>query len=73
MLLAAPKYDFINEDGTHVKGNGYRSLIHILKSILEQLVSHLQRSARDRGSLLYAALDDLSTLTADTRTIQVLL
>lgn len=70
-ILAAPNYDFVNKDGTHVKGNGYRSLLHILKSILDQLVTHLQKSARERGSLLYAALEDLSTLTADTRTLQV--
>ena len=70
-LSAAPSYDFINKDGTHVKGNGYRSLLHILKCIMEQLVLHLQKSARDRGSLLYSTLDDLSTLTADTRTVQV--
>ena len=72
LVSAAPNYDLINDDGTHVKGNGYRSLLQVFMALLDQLVTHLQKSARDRGGLLYTPAKDLSILTADTRALQVM-
>uniref|UniRef100_A0A1X7TZZ6 Hormone-sensitive lipase n=1 Tax=Amphimedon queenslandica TaxID=400682 RepID=A0A1X7TZZ6_AMPQE len=70
LYCRAPKFDFVQPDGTHVKANGFRSLLCVLKELLSCLLYYLQKYARDRGGLFYNAADSLSNITAHARALQ---
>ncbi len=71
LFLGCHEYDFINSDGTRVKGNGFRSLIVVLQKLLERVLENLQKCSRERGGVFYSISDHLSSLTAVTRALQV--
>lgn len=70
-LAGCSDYDFINPDGSRVKGNGFRSLLFVLQKLLERVLESLQKCSRERGGMFYSVNDHLSTLTAVTRALQV--
>ena len=59
------------KDGTHVKGNGYRSLLQVLNSLLLQLHQILQKCAKERSSMFFLPGDLISNLTAYSRALEV--
>ena len=71
LFLGAPKFDFVQPDGTPVKANGFRSLLCVLKELLSCLLFYLQKYARERGGLFYNTADSLSNITAHARALQV--
>ena len=71
VYIEAPLFDFIQDDGTPIKANGYRSLLYVLKELLSHLLSHLQKHAKERGNVFYSSADALSNITAYTRAMQV--
>ena len=64
-------FDFILADGTRVKANGYRSLLHTLNCLLLQLHQVLQKCSKERASRFYLPGDDLSSITALCRALEV--
>ena len=65
------RFDFVLKDGTHVKGNGYRSLLHSLSSLLLQLHQALLKCTKDRSSMFFLPVDHISNLTAFCRALEV--
>ena len=65
------RFDFVLKDGTHVKGNGYRSLLQTLSSLLLQLHQLLLKFTKDRSSVFFLPGDNISTLTAYCRALEV--
>ena len=62
ILQEAPKYDFVYPDGKRVKGNGFRSLLHVFLSCTKPMLKYLQACSRDRGGLLTTAGDHYKSL-----------
>lgn len=71
LYLALSRFDFILADGTHVKGNGYRSLLHALNSLLLQLHQILLKCTKERSSMFFLPGDHISNLTAYCRALEV--
>ena len=62
VLQEAPKYDFVYPDGKRVKGNGFRSLLHVFMCCAKPMLKHLQACSKDRGGILTTAGDHYKTL-----------
>lgn len=71
LSLPFARFDFVLKDGTHIKGNGYRSLLQSLSSLLLQLHQILLKLAKDRSSFFFIPVDHISNLTAYCRALQV--
>lgn len=69
--LPLSRFDFVLADGTHVKGNGYRSLLHALNSLLLQLHQILLKCTKERSSMFFLPGDHISNLTAYCRALEV--
>ena len=66
--LLLHSFDFIHDDGKRVEANGFRSLLYILNCCMLKLRKYL---ARNRTGVFYIPGDDLSSITAYTRALEV--
>lgn len=66
-------FDFINTDGSRVKGNGYRSMLFLLSCVLQPLHNSLQKAAKERGGVFYSPVDHYNTISSHCRALQVII
>ena len=62
VLQEAPKYDFVYPDGKRVKGNGFRSMLHVFMCCAKPLLKYFQACSKDRGGMLTTAGDHYKAL-----------
>ena len=60
--LQAPHYDFIDANGTRVRGNGYRSILFVFKSCCERLVKHLKACSKEREGVFNSAFGHFKSI-----------
>ena len=71
MFYSLNSFDFINSDGSRVKGNGYRSMLFILSCVLQPLHNCLQKAAKERGGVFYSSVDHYNAISSHCRALQV--
>ncbi len=57
------RYDFVGMNGIPVKANGYRSMLFLMFSLLQQLLQCLQKCAKDRTKFRVPVNDMITSLS----------
>ncbi len=65
------RYDFVNVDGTVVKGNGYRSLLFLLSCLLQPVCDLVVKISKNVGSLTFSSVDAINNMCCYCRGLRV--